>query len=567
MDLKAKKDRVVSACLAAVVFGISALLCRPVFYLNDDVTMRSILSGRYTGVADGHAVYMKYPLTAVLSGLYRLAANVPWMELFFAGCLLWVVVEVGTSKLKEKRIPWKVLCGILFVMPFFMYMHYTVIAAVLAGAAAFLLASGRKDLKPVFLWLIAWMIRSQVAYLALPFVGLAVLWSICAAEKNNLKKEAAAFGKVLGVSLIGLLVCVGMQSIAYADKDWKYYFEYNDVRTGLFDYTDFHSTDYYSETYTEYGMDSGEFYILDSYNTMLDSSVDAEKISQVLDKVQTRMASDRDEIAWIKECVKQYYYQIRYAENYYAFLWLLLFGLLAAGLLLGRDWIGLLWLVCLGGGRSLIWVYLIYKGRFPERVSLSLYIIEILLLLGMLMSLEERCNCKWNDLVSKIKGTKLGRQLCVGGQCLLLLAAVCILGLQISKDCLRVIEKNQVQQEWDVLQEYCEEHKEKLYLVDVFSSVRYSGVLWENDCSNMMLAGGWMSASPSAQKRFEERGAADGAEALYQDSETVFLADKSRNIEELQVYLTDRFGECSLEPAAEIICSDDRVFVEYQLIH
>ena len=82
-----------------------------------------------------------------------------------------------------------------------------------------------------------------------------------------------------------------------------------------------------------------------------------------------------------------------------------------------------------------------------------------------------------------------------------------------------------------------------------------------------MLAGGWMSASPLAQLRFEERGAIDGAEALYKDPQTVFLIDGSRDIEGLQQYLMERFGECRLESVAEVICSESTVFVEYQLIH
>ena len=50
--------------------------------------MRDILSGAYAGVPDGHAVYMKYPLTGMLSLLYRLTGKIPWFSAFLAGCFL-----------------------------------------------------------------------------------------------------------------------------------------------------------------------------------------------------------------------------------------------------------------------------------------------------------------------------------------------------------------------------------------------------------------------------------------------------------------------------------------------
>ena len=71
-----------------IVTVVLIILSTPVFYLNDDVTMRSILSGAYTGTPDGHAVYMQYPLSGVLAILYRVVGFIPWMELFFVGTVL-----------------------------------------------------------------------------------------------------------------------------------------------------------------------------------------------------------------------------------------------------------------------------------------------------------------------------------------------------------------------------------------------------------------------------------------------------------------------------------------------
>ena len=232
-------------------------------------------------------------------------------------------------------------------------------------------------------------------------------------------------------------------------------------------------------------------------------------------------------------------------------IWLLLYSLLAVNLIFQRNWKGLVVLGCLGGGRSLIWIYLIYRGRFPERISVSLYIIELFLLAGMLSNLLQSNKSKW---VLVVKG-------------MLVAAVIGILFIQVEETYIKVEEKVQIQREWTVLKDYCEKEKENLYLVDVFSAVEYGGLQYERDGNNMMLAGGWMSASPSALKRLADRGASDGAEVLYGDTKTLFLADKTRNLEDMKAYLHKRFGDCNLELVDEILCSEDKIFAVYRLIH
>lgn len=115
-DEKMKKWQI-RACAAVfplLLMVAAALLAAPVYYLNDDVTMRSILSGACTGVPDGHAVYMKYPLTGLLAVLYRLTGKgrifVPWFDLFLTGCILLAgagilanCLEAAQGKKSERR--------------------------------------------------------------------------------------------------------------------------------------------------------------------------------------------------------------------------------------------------------------------------------------------------------------------------------------------------------------------------------------------------------------------------------------------------------------------------------
>ena len=52
------------------------------FDLNDDVLMKDILSGAYTGVPEGHNIQMLYPISLFISLFYRTGVNIDWYGIF-----------------------------------------------------------------------------------------------------------------------------------------------------------------------------------------------------------------------------------------------------------------------------------------------------------------------------------------------------------------------------------------------------------------------------------------------------------------------------------------------------
>ena len=73
----------------------------------DDLAMKSIISGVFTGTPDGHSVFMRYPLSWLLSQLYRIWAGVDWYDLFFMGCHGWCVwlIFARCGRMTGKKIP------------------------------------------------------------------------------------------------------------------------------------------------------------------------------------------------------------------------------------------------------------------------------------------------------------------------------------------------------------------------------------------------------------------------------------------------------------------------------
>lgn len=514
----------------------------PVFYLNDDVTMRSILSGAYTGTPDGHAIYMQYPLTGGLAFLYDIMPFIPWMDIFFAGCI-WACMSLVAVSFKNKWVG--ILCASVLFLPFFWYMHYTIIAAATAATGMYLICKGEKCLCSLFFVWISYMIRAQVGLLSLPFVCAALCWQVLCVNAPWKQRFLHIF-KYAGILLAGFVLIWGIHSVFYENEEWQEYQKFNEERTQLYDYTDFHSNGKYAQEYDEYGMTLEEYNLLYSYNLMLDEKITGQKLQEIGQKIDDSRGMGKDTLVAIKESVYKYYIQCRYHDFPYNYIWIVGICILCAGFLVQKRWSSLIYVFVLEAGRSAVWIYLILQGRFPERVSLSLYLMELLLLLGMGMSATV--------LPRKIKKIPVWE---ISITILLVLNAGFLIWTGMKVDV-----RNQIQKEWDCLKEYCAGKPENLYFLDVLSSVKYSDRLGEEDSSNLMLLGGWLTKSPLAKERMEKWGGRDAAEVLYNNERAylVVAADKSTMVAE---YFENRFTDkqlvlkdsCEWEEAAfQIYC-------------
>ena len=273
------------------------------------------------------------------------------------------------------------------------------------------------------------------------------------------------------------------------------------------------------------------------YNTMLDADIDNEQLHKVTGKVTEAMKQDRTPLEVLKSGVGKYYIRLRYHDAPYNYIWIGALGVLVVSFILQQKWLQVLFMGLLVLGRSSIWIYLLEKGRFPERVSFSLYIMELLLLLGMGLT------------GIGIQKEKLKKGILCISTCILLLLAV-LLG----KDTfMKVQNQREAQKEWDALKECAVTNKDITYLVDVFSAVKYADNLFSEDNNNIMLLGGWMSASPLAEEKLTVLGNKDASEVLYTNEKVRLVVSSQRDCLWLEEYFAKRFpgsrliqeGECS----------------------
>lgn len=565
-----------SSAVLLLLMAAAGCVAAPVYYLNDDVTMRSILSGACTGTPDGHAVYMKYPLTGLLAGMYRISGRmgifIPWFDLFLAGCILLAggaVLTACQERWQGSPIWERLLAGLAGVMVFaalmlpqYLYLHYTIVAAILAGGALFLWTSGKARGAALLMLELCYLVRSQVFFLALPFLLVAVLYNLLhAARRDSAPRDSVLFHCLgrQGISLLILalvtVLLMGIDRIGYGSEAWQDYREYNASRTALYDYTDFLSTDRYQEDYEELGLDWEQYQVLSHYDTILDQRIDAQTLERAAGSIR-RMREASESGQSFRQWLGTYYRHVRYDGRPYSLVWAYCFTALAVLLALYRRWNGLLLMAVLAAGRSAIWIYLMAQGRFPERVWLSLYMIEICLLLGMLLR-----ECAEGRKAAE--GWKRRLPLGVLALCLALLGVV-IPG-QLLRTGQEVREQQARQDQWNTLTDSLEEKEASLYLVDVFSAVAYAGEVYEKDSGKVLLLGGWLTGSPLIQQRLAQHDAADGAGAL-QHFQVRLLAAGDRDIAWMEDYLEQRLGAAKLEAQESIACGDGVEFVVYQLM-
>ena len=88
-------------CIVALAWLLLLLLFVGIRYdyyydLNDDVTIKDLMAGVYTGEPEGHNIQVLYPLSLAVSLVYRVFPRMPVYGIFLCLCqygCLWLIVK------------------------------------------------------------------------------------------------------------------------------------------------------------------------------------------------------------------------------------------------------------------------------------------------------------------------------------------------------------------------------------------------------------------------------------------------------------------------------------------
>ena len=540
-------------CFTLVCVGVYILvlwnLIPFVYGIIDDRSMMEIVSGQYLGMPDPHTIFMGYWYSLFLTGLYTVLPNVDWYAFCYIVMQAMCMILILFRLVRERERKWeKVLCAVLALSSFAAFgvqatvqLSFTTTAAVLGVTVVFLYATAEKlEWKDAALLFFLLFLTSQVRFdiFCMTVPVCAVLWIFRVAvqgqrERIQFLMPAAAL-VVLTLAMLGNLA-------GYGSAEWRAYKSYDNSRTAIYDFPDYTFPEYEGaeELYSSVGIETkSRARTLINYNYTADDQITPEFFRNYIEAYQKMYPSEQTVVQRLVQSVKDYLKGVR--DNRFYMQHLLGLAMYAGLVILAlwkKEW-GLLGkTLCTGGIQGIMWIYLLYKGRIPDRVIYSMNL--MLLVTAFLL---------WREIFPRISLPGAARKAGV-------VACMFVLCYLAGAQTATFRGKNQELSRWnqniESLKEYCMEHPDNFYFNDVTSLAftTYNVRLWRDQpyVMNYMSLGDWMSFSPIWKKKLEQEGIESVKEALYGRNNVYLICSFDKGLE----YLV------SLYPNVECTEADD----------
>lgn len=591
-----RTDRADGRVCVLIVFTIllaafPAIIFDFYYDLNDDTLIKDIVSGAYTGSPSGYSVQLLYPLSWAISLLYRAVPDLAWYGLFLCFCQFGAAILIAVRltcifKTVKGRIL-SLLSELFILYGLFLrelvIVQYSVTAGICMAAAIFLFLTSdcigsvsgiqvkKNNTIPVLLVVLAFMIRTEVCIMLMPFVLAAgvLKWS-----REDRIFTAAAFRKYLFTiagALLGMVVMLSIDTLAYHENDWSGFRDFFDARTQLYDFYDIPDYESNKEFYDSIGLSEESYKLLENYNFGLDESIDTWLLETIADYQKQKLphtfgfVSKKNirEAAW--GYCNRFLHNMSINDLVVAAAYILYLTSAALPLAGKRKpfWKILTEAVLLMLIRSALWLYLYMVDRVLDRVTVPIVMAELACIAGLLV----------NDAVctDDEAGSKIRRLAVCIGMMLLTTAAFwnnfCNVRDEFSA-------REAADGRWNAFLDYCRQNGDGYYLIDVYSSVSYEGAPYseklfcnvDNSYKNFDYCGGWIAKSPVSRYKLEKRGFHDMQGALLKGNGVYFVAAPDRDMEWLVKYYARRGinAECI---CADEICTDsgDTAFLVYSV--
>lgn len=557
-------NSVLAMGLVVCLFFIAGFFFDFYYDLNDDVLIKDIVSGAYTGTPDAHSIQMLYPISFLISLFYRVIPALPWMGIFLCGahglCFYLIAKRSLTFVKSVKNKVCLLFIETVLILTLFLWelvmVQYTITAALLAACACFLVfSSERKDkvsdfwkeqILAILLVILAFNVRSEMLLLMCPFIALTGIlkWS---EEKEILAKENwKKYLGLIGMIAVGMILSLLVDAVAYSGQDWKIFRDFFDARTKVYDYTWYPDYEQAEDFYRDLGVTPAKYELIENYNFGLDESIDAELLWSIADYAEATGVKESF-VSKMKGVVADYKWRTFHeTDSPYNFLVLTAYGMVIALAVVFKDK-SIIWkLPLMVVFRTIPWMYVIWADRVPNRISHPLYYIEFVIL------------CAW--MLTYVRNPK--RSLVVTA---VLLGVYALIHLpaawqNVETEMQRRECVNAAIKELDV---YAKQNPGNFYYIDVYSSVDFSEKMFEdvdNNQKNYDILGGWASGSPlqkqSTASYHEDK--LSRAELLLQDN-FYFVCEDGTDTEFLEEFYS---GHGMIVSAVEM----DRIETEYKTL-
>ena len=582
-----KKTRVrpqaVAALAVAAILALAAGILFDHYYeFNDDVLMKDILSGAYTGAPSFLNVQMLSPLSAILGLLYKIIPAVCWYGLFLCGiqyaCIAFVTYRILCLRMFEKaRILYVLLAEAIsfvfffaFLMDHLVMVQYTVTVAIMAASAAFAIIThpyeGRKGpfgagmLFPVILIVLAFLLRSEMLLLMLPFVAAAYITRWYREKKRRSPATIQRYIRIFILIVLCMVVSAVINRVSYSSDGWKRFMKEFDNRTKLYDYEYIPEYGANSEFYSSLGLTEADVTLLENYDYGLDDRIDGEVLGQVADYAHELRGEGI--FRRTADSVKEYIYRMTHFKGgRYSIAVFILYVMLAILIVFeapaedtGKDADAkkriltaiIIEPVILLVMRSVCWMYIIYGRRLPDRITHSLYIIEIIILCAMIV----------RRLDGRLKNERMIRTITVG---VLLLGCLVMIPFSVIRVNERIRLQEEVNEVGDAIDKYCKKKTKNFYFVDLYSTILDGETFNEkifadrdDSFKNYDLMGGWIVNSPLYRLKLSGHGVGAMADSILNSDNVYVICSDEYDLSWLTDYYLDRGIKTHIETVGTV---------------
>lgn len=573
---KRKENWIIS--LGAVVALVIFTGCKfDYFYdLNDDVLMKDILAGAYTGTPEGHNIQMLWLVSALISLFYRISGSVSWYGIFLCLChfgCFFIILGRSLSffqsfwgKLTAAAIETLAFGGIF--LDHLVFAQYTVTCTLLAGTAAFWFFTTdieldektfvKRNIPAALLVSTAYLLRSEMLLLVLPMICVAgvVKWS--RESRIFTRENVFKYLTVIGMLLAGIFVGWLTNALAYGTEEWKTFTTFFNNRTELYDFQEIPAYEDHRAFYESIGLTEKEKILLDNYNFGMDEEIDEQMVGQIAEYAGENRSLQKPFFEKLPEKLRDYLYRFTggrgdagsdYPWNYMVILGYMAVFLTAvprkcrageiqpksAGSYVKNILGAVFSLALLFGVRTGLWMFILMRERAPERITHSLYLMEFLILAAMfLIQWRGICYLRVKKSCALLIGAAVG------------LMAAFTLPVSIQAVSEKQVQRERVNELFGELHEYFarEENKESFYLIDVYSSVSYEGIPYsekmfyhvDNSLDNYDIMGGWACKSPLQRKKFRAFGMENMEQGLREREDVYFVRMAGEDMSWLPAY-------------------------------
>lgn len=572
-------DIVIAALATLALIIVVGTVFDYYYEFNDDVLMKDILAGVYTGTPEALNIQMQAPVSAIIALFYWIVPSLPWYGYFLCfmhyGCLF-LLIHRAVSLLQRKRskVMLAVIADVLFAviaLPHLVMAQYTITVAIMAATASFLFYTIPEDLTkrqfieqsvmPVIILFVAYLVRSEMLLLMLPYVAITglVRWN---KEKKMFSSEnifkylvvAAAIVIGIGIGFVG-------NKVGYSSAEWKEFYRLFDNRTELYDYQYIPDYEENKDFYDGIELKRSQYNLLVNYDYAIDEAIDADMLGLVAEYA----AGLRDDsiLARIPGAVKMYLYRvIHFSDGLYSALTAILYVFVAIAIFARKDstvFYKIKIFVLRVGGliviRSIPWMYIILGRRAPDRIVHSLYIIEIIILCGFLIV----------EGVSRLRNREFIMMI---ASVILFVGAVVTIPLVARSLKLHIEAQDRINIYAQEIDEYCSKHPENFYFEDVYSTIRdgesFNQKMFENvdnSLSNYDLIGGWAANSPLFFDKLSIFGIKDVRMDLIEKDNVYLINDMEYPTD----WIVELYADYGLDVVVEQTDTIARIFGVYQI--